>query len=112
MFFILHCSTVHNNNNNDQIANDVDVIYGNIEGARTVTECESQTEMLAMTPVNVDIVLYIFIYLCPQDKRQKSDSEKREIHVSPYRKPLTQLNNKITFTDGEKHVSSRHLCGV
>ncbi|XP_008336673.1 DNA repair and recombination protein RAD54-like [Cynoglossus semilaevis] len=42
-------------------------------------------------------------WTCPTDKRRKSDSEKREIHVSPYRKPLTQLNNKITFTDGEKH---------
>lgn len=65
MVFILHCSTVHNNNNNDQIANDVDVIYGNIEGARTVTECESQTEMLAMNSLcecrYCTIYIYIFV---------------------------------------------------
>lgn len=41
-----------------------------------------------------------------QEKRRKSDAEVRESHVSPFRKPLTQLNSRPACMDGDKHVST------
>ncbi|XP_040896373.1 DNA repair and recombination protein RAD54-like [Toxotes jaculatrix] len=40
---------------------------------------------------------------CRAEKRRKSDNEVREIHISPFRKPLTQLNNRPACMDGEQH---------
>ncbi|KAG7228904.1 hypothetical protein INR49_008682 [Caranx melampygus] len=37
------------------------------------------------------------------EKRRRSDDEMRESHMSPYRKPLTQLNNRPACMDGDKH---------
>uniref|UniRef100_A0A8D3CWD0 DNA repair and recombination protein RAD54-like n=1 Tax=Scophthalmus maximus TaxID=52904 RepID=A0A8D3CWD0_SCOMX len=38
----------------------------------------------------------------PQEKRRKS-SEMRENHISPFRKPLTQLSSQPACTDGDQH---------
>nr|XP_046248389.1 DNA repair and recombination protein RAD54-like [Scatophagus argus] len=37
------------------------------------------------------------------EKRRKGDNEMREISTSPFRKPLTQLNNPPACVDGDKH---------
>ncbi|KAK2908393.1 DNA repair and recombination protein RAD54-like [Channa argus] len=38
------------------------------------------------------------------DKRRKTDVDMvRETHISPFRKPLTQLNNRPACVDGDKH---------
>lgn len=49
-----------------------------------------------------------------QEKRRKrrSDNEIRESHLSPFRKPLTQLTNRPLCTDGAKHVSLILYIGV
>ncbi|XP_019123536.2 DNA repair and recombination protein RAD54-like [Larimichthys crocea] len=42
-------------------------------------------------------------WTCRTEKRRKSDAEVRESHVSPFRKPLTQLNSRPACMDGDKH---------
>uniref|UniRef100_A0A4W6CVA6 DNA repair and recombination protein RAD54-like n=1 Tax=Lates calcarifer TaxID=8187 RepID=A0A4W6CVA6_LATCA len=37
------------------------------------------------------------------EKRRKGDNETRENHISPFRKPLTQLNDRPPCMDGDKH---------
>nr|XP_020476561.1 DNA repair and recombination protein RAD54-like [Monopterus albus] len=37
------------------------------------------------------------------EKRRKCDNEMRENHISPFRKPLTQLSNWPACMDGDKH---------
>uniref|UniRef100_A0A665T022 RAD54 like n=1 Tax=Echeneis naucrates TaxID=173247 RepID=A0A665T022_ECHNA len=38
-----------------------------------------------------------------QDKRTKGDGADRENHISPFRKPQTQLHNRPASMDGDKH---------
>eukprot|EP00066_Takifugu_rubripes_P023463 XP_011612729.1 PREDICTED: DNA repair and recombination protein RAD54-like isoform X1 [Takifugu rubripes] len=38
-----------------------------------------------------------------QEKRQKSSEDSRNIHISPFREPLTQLNNRPEYLDSDKH---------
>lgn len=47
-----------------------------------------------------------------QEKRRKGDNEVRENHISPFRMPLTQLNNCPARLDGEKHVSLVESCQI
>ncbi|XP_010784100.1 DNA repair and recombination protein RAD54-like [Notothenia coriiceps] len=42
-------------------------------------------------------------WTCNTDKKKKSDNERRESHISPFRKPLTQLNKLPECLDGDKH---------
>uniref|UniRef100_A0A3Q1FR95 RAD54 like n=1 Tax=Acanthochromis polyacanthus TaxID=80966 RepID=A0A3Q1FR95_9TELE len=42
-------------------------------------------------------------WTCGSDKRRRRDNEMRESHISPFRKPLTQLNNRPACMDGDKH---------
>ncbi|KAF3835590.1 hypothetical protein F7725_028148 [Dissostichus mawsoni] len=42
-------------------------------------------------------------WTCNTDKKRKSDNERRESHISPFRKPLTQLNKLPECLDGDKH---------
>lgn len=40
----------------------------------------------------------------PQEKRQKSSEDSSNNHISPFREPLTQLNNRPEYLDSDKHV--------
>ncbi|KAL3046951.1 hypothetical protein OYC64_021220 [Pagothenia borchgrevinki] len=42
-------------------------------------------------------------WTCNTDKKRKSDNDRRESHISPFRKPLTQLNKLPECLDGDKH---------
>ncbi|KAA8589911.1 hypothetical protein FQN60_013276 [Etheostoma spectabile] len=42
-------------------------------------------------------------WTCRTEKRRKGDKEVRESHISPFRKPLTQLNIRPACMDGDKH---------
>lgn len=50
--------------------------------------------------------------LFSQEKRRKSDNGGREIHLSPFRHPLTQLNHRPACLDASKHVSCVHYCEI
>ncbi|XP_045905125.1 DNA repair and recombination protein RAD54-like isoform X1 [Micropterus dolomieu] len=42
-------------------------------------------------------------WTCRSEKKGKGDNEIRESHISPFRKPLTQVNDCPACMDGDKH---------
>lgn len=47
----------------------------------------------------------------PQEKRQKSSEDSSKNHISPFREPLTQLNNRPEYLDSDKHVRFKYTVG-
>lgn len=86
----------------------VSLFHGKARECERLNAC-SLFHSLILWLMSISLARYKSILFFPQEKRQRSNNEKRENHISPLRKPLTQLYNRPECMDSEKHVSSQKI---